>query len=129
MHGRALAEMYGVLARGGAALLRPHTLELATREQSDVTDLVLDLRQRRTYGWMLASGSGRTAWGPSTRTFGHTGAGGSLGFADPDAGIGFGYTTATIVPVVGADPRWERILHALYACLSQSPHRGAPLRG
>jgi len=55
--------------------------------------------------------------GPNARTFGHTGAGGSIGFADPDARVGFGYT----MNQMGSDPlidgRASALFDAMYAAL------------
>ena len=43
-------------------------------------------------------------YGPNPRAFGHPGAGGSLGFADLDANIGFGYTMNQMGTDVAHDP-------------------------
>jgi CubicO group peptidase (beta-lactamase class C family) len=54
--------------------------------------------------------------GASPRAFGHFGYGGSLGFADPDAGLAFGY----LMNRPGErwhNPRTERLLDALYGCM------------
>ena len=55
--------------------------------------------------------------GPNPSSFGHFGAGGSVGFADPDAGIAFAYT-----PNQGLGPRWQNprnraLIDAVYASL------------
>ena len=40
------------------------------------------------------------------------------GFADPDAGLGFGYTpNQTLASGEGGDPRWPALIDAVYACL------------
>ena len=45
--------------------------------------------------------------GPNSRAFGHSGAGGSLGFADPDAKMGFGYAMNRMIQENTLnDPRW-----------------------
>jgi CubicO group peptidase (beta-lactamase class C family) len=54
--------------------------------------------------------------GPNPGAFGHFGAGGSLGFCDPEAGIAFGYVTGRM------GPRWQNpcnraLIDALYASL------------
>jgi CubicO group peptidase (beta-lactamase class C family) len=55
----------------------------------------------------------RRPLGPNPRSFGHFGTGGALGFADPDAGIAFGYVMNHVIP------RWQSsrnraLIEALY---------------
>jgi CubicO group peptidase (beta-lactamase class C family) len=100
---RAVARIYDALACGGASrgvrLLERATLDEATREASVGEDFVLRRPSRFGLGFQL--------WMPerqfsaSPRSFGHFGAGGSLGFADPDARLGFGYVMNR------SGPRWQ----------------------
>ena len=111
---RALARLYGALAtdgqikgqrdgqmdgqssgqndsqRGGAHILAPRTIAAASAEQVYGLDRVLGRRTRFGSGFQLAMRE--RPLGPNPQTFGHFGGGGSLGFADSAAGIGFGYT-------------------------------------
>jgi CubicO group peptidase (beta-lactamase class C family) len=92
---RALARIYGALARGGEVdgvrILAPASIDAAIVEQSSGPDAVLGgLPMRFGLGFMLCSPI--MPLSPSRRSFGHPGAGGSIGMADPDAGVGFGYT-------------------------------------
>lgn len=116
---RAVARIYGALAAGGALdgtrLLQSETLELATREASCGPDAVLNRPSRFGLGFQLPQPE-RTL-GPNANSFGHFGAGGSLGFADPARALAFAYT-----PNQGEGPRWQNprnrgLIDALYACL------------
>ena len=91
---RALARIYGALARGGEVdgvrLLEPESIELARTEQAFGPDAVLGgLPMRFGLGFMLRQDL--MPLSPSPNAFGHPGAGGSIGMADPDARVGFGY--------------------------------------
>ncbi|MER5642024.1 serine hydrolase domain-containing protein [Kitasatospora sp. NPDC002227] len=53
----------------------------------------------------------------SPAAFGHPGRGGSLGFADPELGIGFGYVTNGMQPGVTGDIRSRTLIAAVRGCL------------
>ncbi len=50
----------------------------------------------------------------SSAAFGHVGAGGSLGFADPAAGFSFGYTMNQMGPGLLMNGRGQRLADAAY---------------
>jgi CubicO group peptidase (beta-lactamase class C family) len=90
---RAVARLYSALAGdgtvGGVHVLAPETLARATAEHVSGEDLVLQRPTRYGLGFQLTMPE--RPLGPGPRAFGHFGAGGSLGFADPDARVAFGY--------------------------------------
>jgi len=106
---RGLARAYAwFLGRSGA--LRAE----ATATHSEGEDRVLGRPSRFGLGFQLQRAT--RSLGPSPSAFGHFGHGGSLGLADPDAGLAFAYVTSR----PGArfrSPRTDRLLAALYAGL------------
>ena len=63
---------------------------MGRQTQSDGKDLVLaQMHTRFGLGFML--GTKDVSMGPNPQAFGHGGAGGSLGFADPDNNISLGF--------------------------------------
>ena len=122
-HGTArdLARVYGVLARGGEQdgvhLLDAAGLARCCSEESRGPDPVLQLSTRFGSGFMLSQDQTDGRFSPSRRAFGHPGAGGSLGFADLDTKIGFGYVVNRLGPHVLTDPRAVALSDAVYASL------------
>ena len=117
---RALARVYGALARGGeldgVRLLEPESIERATEEQACGPDAVLgELPMRYGLGFMLRHDFMPLAPGP--RAFGHPGAGGSLGAADPDAKVGFGYVPNLMKLGLVGGPNGFAMLRAFYEAL------------
>lgn len=116
---RALARIYGALARGGEVdgvkLFSPREIERCYTEQSKGPDAVLPLSTRFSLGFMLSQRG--TEMGPNPHSFGHPGAGGSLGFADPDAKVGFGYVMNQMGNEPLLDPRPAALIAAVYASL------------
>jgi len=90
---RAVARLYSALAADGELdgvhILSPATVEMAIAEQVYGEDLVLQRPTRFGLGFQLTMRE--RPLGPYPRSFGHFGAGGSLGFADPDAHVAFAY--------------------------------------
>ena len=113
----ALARVYGILACGGeldgVRLLRQETIDQMYVEQSMGENAVTMGPMRIGLGFMLPMEENNYGRGP--RSFGHPGAGGSLGYADPDARVGFGY----VMNQMGAQPdmRAANMVEALHASL------------
>jgi CubicO group peptidase (beta-lactamase class C family) len=118
---RSLARIYGVLANegrdGDKQLVDAAAVAQLSVEASSGYDVVLARDVRRSLGFNLAMPGGLTGYGPNPRTFGHGGAGGSLGFADPDARIGFGYAMNRMRVDRDGDPRWLRLIDAVYSAI------------
>lgn len=57
------------------------------------------------------------SYGPDPRAFGHDGAGGSCGLADPEAGLALGYVMNRMGPRISADPRKKALVEAVYGAL------------
>jgi CubicO group peptidase (beta-lactamase class C family) len=115
---RSLARLYAscIGEVDGVRTLQPPTVTAATVEQACGKDAVLMTDSCFGLGFMLGKSFG-AANPPSA--FGHAGAGGSLGFADPDAGVGFGYVMNDLRFDPKGDPRSEDLVRAVYRCVSR----------
>jgi CubicO group peptidase (beta-lactamase class C family) len=113
-----IARFYTALAAGGSLdacrVVDVAALADATEEQVYGADLVLHRPSRFGLGFQLTHAERPLGRGP--RCFGHFGAGGSVGFCDPDTGLAFGYVTSQM----GArwrNPRNQALMDASYAGL------------
>jgi CubicO group peptidase (beta-lactamase class C family) len=115
---RGVARVYAALAKGGALdgvhVLGNDWLREATREQVSGTELISGNTVRFGLGFQLTQPE--RPLGPNPNSFGHFGAGGSLGFCDPDAHVAFGYVTNDMGPR-WQNPRNRALMEAVYACL------------
>ena len=109
-----IARIYAGLLDAGR-LLSPDLLAAATRPQAN--GLCPILGEDVTYGFGFQPTTERRPLGPNPRSFGHFGTGGALGFADPDAGVAFGYAMNHVIPR-WQSPRNRVLIEALYACLT-----------
>ena len=122
---RGIAQAYSVFATGGRELgLRAETLELLAAPAIPPTRGFYDECLKGdgvqfSLGFMKPS----PAWPfGNMGSFGAPGSSGSLGFADPIAGIGYAYVTSQMGTRLTGDPRDVALREALYA--SFQSHQG-----
>jgi CubicO group peptidase (beta-lactamase class C family) len=125
---RGLAGMYAPLADGGALdgvrlvdgrqLARMQEVAMATHE-----DATLLIPTRFGLGFMKSMDNRRRPAGDrdsvilSSAAFGHVGAGGSIGFADPAAGLAFGYSMNRMGHGILLNERGQALVDATYRAL------------
>jgi CubicO group peptidase (beta-lactamase class C family) len=117
---RALARLYGAVATGGRELsLGPETLEAlyapAEPPREGTRDLVLMGDFLFSLGFMKRNSV--VPFGSGASALGMPGMGGSIGFADPDAGVGFGYAQNMLGLGAHDDPRPKALREAFYKSL------------
>lgn len=113
---RSLTGFYSGLLDG--QLLESELLAELTREHAVGEDKTLLTRTRFGLGCMLDQPEVASAtYGMGPRAFGHPGAGGSIGFADPDRDVAFGFVTNNLGPFVLMDPRAQKLARLLADCL------------
>lgn len=119
-HATALgvARLYEAYAAGGgingARVLTQEGFDALTRRIWFGDDLVLPFKIDWRAGVI---GNSNRIYGPNAEAFGHSGAGGSVGFGDPAASVSAGYVMNKQSHHVMGDPRSLKLIEALYACL------------
>jgi CubicO group peptidase (beta-lactamase class C family) len=115
---RSLARMYAACIGtvDGVRLLTDGQLRLATTQLTTGPNTVLlDMDIQFGLGFMLRSSLIELG---GTRSFGHFGAGGSVGWADPDADLSFGYVMNRMDMGLAGDGRSYDLIHACYAAIA-----------
>lgn len=115
---RSLARCYAATLDpvDGVRLLAPETLVAATVTQVEGPDRIILLPTCFALGFAKVPMLGEAC---SESAFGHPGAGGSLGFADPRQGLAFGYVMNQMQLGATGDPRAARLAAAAYAGCSR----------
>ncbi|MGI5271536.1 serine hydrolase domain-containing protein [Nonomuraea sp. CA-218870] len=115
---RALARFYAALIGevDGHRILTPAALAAATAEQAAGLDRVLRVPVRIGTGFGLPTPD---AYWYAPAAFGFGGMGGSIGFADPESGLAFGYVMNRIRQ--GPDTRAARLLDAVRKAMAARP--------
>ncbi|MCC5952098.1 MAG: beta-lactamase family protein [Acidimicrobiia bacterium] len=119
---RSLSKMYAACVGEVAGadgtpvrLLDEDTVAAAAAAQTEGVDtIILGLDMQYGLGFNLP-GPMLKLGGP--RSFGHYGMGGSVGFADIDAELSFGYVMNKMFLGLSGDPRSQTLIDATYACL------------
>ncbi len=113
---RSLAGLYTGLLQ--SRLLDEAVLREMTHEHSAGEDRTLLASTRFGLGcWLDQPDVANATFAMGPRAFGHPGAGGCIGFADPERELGFGFVTNTLGPYVLMDPRAQSLARCVAACL------------
>lgn len=117
---RGIAHAYSVFATGGRELgLRKETLDLLAAPAIPSTQGFFDecLKGEMQFSLGFTKPCENWRFGSSPRSFGSPGSGGSLGFADPDARLGYAYVTSQMGTTFTGDPRDVALRDALQSAL------------
>lgn len=119
---RALAGMYAPLALGGGSLVdADHLARMGRISVATNDDASLRIATRFALGFMVSMDNRAKVEKDSVilgdAAFGHVGAGGSIGFADPAHGLSMGYTMNRMGNGILLNERGQSLVDATYAVL------------
>ncbi len=112
----ALARFYALLA-GPNEFFTESTLSQMQNTLSRGLDLTLLAQTSFSAGFMsndIGVANPVGVYGSGKKSFGHPGAGGSLGFADPELGLGFAFIPSAMHPGALPGARTRKLIQALY---------------
>jgi CubicO group peptidase (beta-lactamase class C family) len=115
---RAIARAYSAFAEGGAELgISPATFAglTAVNDVEPARDEVMGVPSWMSLGFLRPGP--QLDWGSSRRAFGTPGAGGSFGFADPDARLGYAYVMNKMDFHMFDDPREKPMRDAVHRAI------------
>lgn len=114
----SLGKWYDLLANGGHGIVSPATIQKMSTPLTSGFDAVTLQMTAFSAGFMQdpvgPHGKIRHLFGPSTRAFGHPGAGGSHAFADLENGVAFAYVMNQMEIGIFPNPKSLRMIEALY---------------
>lgn len=118
---RSVATLYSALATdrclNGTEIISQAGLDAVTQIQIENKDLVIGLPVSWGVGYVI--NTSKLVFGPNPEAFGHSGWGGSFGFADPITGIAAAYTMNRMIEPQGApDPRVVSLIKAISASMA-----------
>jgi len=113
-----IARVYAALANGGQLdgqrLVKGQTIMQMTQVQKERTDALLGFADNWAMGFSFNQ---MNMLGPSPKTFGHGGWGGSIGAANLEAQVGIGYVCNQMGAQLVGDPRDAGPCHPVWECL------------
>ena len=128
---RGLAGMYRPLAAGGGDLVSPDSVvRMSAVAGASAVDATLLLATRFSLGFMVsmdnrsAAEDARSSAVLGQHAFGHVGAGGSIGFADPACGLAFGYVMNQQGAGMLLNERGQSLVDATYRALGYRSNAG-----
>ncbi len=113
---RSLSRMYAATTGevDGVRLLQPETVDAMREERSNGPDLSLVMNTRFGAGMMLHDQLSEML---DEGSYGHAGAGGSLGYAHPESEVAYGYVMNQMSGDLAGDPRTRSLNAAVRSCL------------
>ena len=116
---RDLARFYAMMGNGGeldgVRIMNPETIAEGTCLQTEANDFSLGTRMRRSLGLVLEDNRMGANTADGAGTFGHGGAGTSVGWADPSMGLAVAYITNGFRASSTNNPRLAAISRAVRA--------------
>jgi CubicO group peptidase (beta-lactamase class C family) len=134
---RALARMYAAVAHdreiGRVRFEYDDIVRMGAVQSATTEDAMLFCPGRWTLGFQKGAVTPRAVEPParvvlSEDAFGHSGHGGSIGFADPVAGLSFAYVMNQMDPELGLSAKGQSLIDAAYRALGYEGRYGAWVR-